>query len=132
ADLVQNSAHALSLKDIVFQLKNPDYRPPSEARYTTWTLETSLKTDQTEALLKDIQSRVSTTPVFPSSSEIGSKVARDTQLIAVYALLASMLIIVVYIWIRFQNVIFGLAAVLALVHDVLVTIAFLALSKYMS
>src|SRR5262249_25683973 len=49
ADLVQNSAHALSLKDIVFQLKNPDYRPPSEARYNTWTLETSLKTDQTEA-----------------------------------------------------------------------------------
>ena len=45
---------------------------------------------------------------------------------ALYALLASMAMIVLYVWIRFQNVIFGLAAVLALVHDVLVTIAFLA------
>ncbi len=43
-----------------------------------------------------------------------------------------MVIIVIYIWVRFQNVIFGLAAILALVHDVLVTIAFLAMSAYLS
>ncbi len=46
---------------------------------------------------------------------------------AIYALCASILMIVVYIWIRFQNVIFGLGAVVALVHDVLVTVAGVAL-----
>ncbi len=40
--------------------------------------------------------------------------------------------IVLYIWIRFQNVIFGLGAVVALVHDVLVTVAGVALSYYVA
>ena len=71
-------------------------------------------------------------PVFPSSNQIGGKVAGDTQMMALYAILASMAIIVVYVWFRFENIIFGLAAVLALFHDVLVTIACLALSFYLS
>jgi SecD/SecF fusion protein len=53
-------------------------------------------------------------------------------LAAVYAILASLVIIVVYVWIRFQNAVFGLAAVLALVHDVLVALGFLALSYWMA
>ena len=40
--------------------------------------------------------------------------------------------IVVYVWVRFQNAMFGIAAVLALIHDVLVTVGFLALSKYLA
>jgi SecD/SecF fusion protein len=43
-----------------------------------------------------------------------------------------MLMIVIYVWVRFQNVVFGLAAVVALVHDVLVAIAFLAASYYLA
>jgi SecD/SecF fusion protein len=38
--------------------------------------------------------------------------------------------IAAYIWIRFQNLAFGLAAIVALVHDVLVVVAALALSYY--
>jgi SecD/SecF fusion protein len=40
--------------------------------------------------------------------------------------------IVLYVWLRFQNVAFGLAAVVALAHDVLVTVACLALSKFVA
>jgi SecD/SecF fusion protein len=47
-------------------------------------------------------------------------------------MLASMVMIVVYVWVRFQNIVFGLAAVVALVHDVLVTIAALAVSYYVA
>jgi SecD/SecF fusion protein len=39
---------------------------------------------------------------------------------------------VLYVWIRFQNVAFGLAAVVALAHDVAVAVALLALSKYLA
>jgi SecD/SecF fusion protein len=38
--------------------------------------------------------------------------------------------IVGYLWLRFQKVTFGLAAVLALVHDVLITLGMIALSAY--
>jgi SecD/SecF fusion protein len=48
------------------------------------------------------------------------------------ALLASLMGIILYIWIRFQRVIFGLAAVVALVHDVLVTLGAIALSYWLA
>ena len=72
------------------------------------------------------------TPVFRAASNIGGKVADHAQVMAIYAMLASMVMIVVYVWVRFQNIVFGLAAVVALVHDVLVTIAALAVSYYVA
>jgi SecD/SecF fusion protein len=51
---------------------------------------------------------------------------------AIYAILASMVMIVVYVWVRFQNIVFGLAAVVALVHDVLVTVGAIGLSYYVA
>jgi SecD/SecF fusion protein len=131
-EMVDRELAELKLSNVTYELRNPKYQLGSDARYPEWTLEITLKQDQTLALLKLMQDRLANTPVFPSSNQIGAKVAGDTQLMALYALLASMAIIVVYIWIRFQNVMFGLAAVLALVHDVLVTVAFLAMSYYLS
>jgi SecD/SecF fusion protein len=131
-EMIQKELDALHVKEAVFEISNPDYQFGSDAGYGDWLLETTLNRDQTDALLKRIHAQLAETPVFPSSNQIGGKVAGDTQLTALYALLASMLIIVVYVWIRFQNVIYGLAAVVALVHDVLITIAALAMSYYLS
>jgi SecD/SecF fusion protein len=130
--MVQRELAELELKNVRFELHNPKHLPGSDARFNEWTLESTLDKDQTAALVNKIQASLASTPVFPSSNQIGGKVAGDTQLMALYALLASMFIIVVYIWIRFQNVMFGLAAVLALVHDVFITTGFLAMSSYLS
>ncbi len=131
-ELVQEQLDALNEKEAGFQLSNPAYQTGSEARYEKWTLRTTLDKEQTQKLLDAIQAKLADTPVFPSSSEIGGKVAGDTKMMAMYAMLASMVMIVLYVWIRFQNVIFGLAAVVALLHDVLVSVAFLAASAYLS
>jgi SecD/SecF fusion protein len=48
------------------------------------------------------------------------------------AILASLIAIVAYVWFRFDNIIFGLAAVVALAHDVLVTLAMVAICSYLS
>jgi SecD/SecF fusion protein len=131
-ELIQQQLAALKVVDAALQLSNPGYQPGSEARFEKWTLETTLKSEPTRTLLDAIAKQLAGTPVFPSSSEIGGKVAGDTQLAAAYAMVASMIMIVIYVWIRFQNWYFGLAAVLALVHDVLVAIAFLAMSYYLA
>lgn len=85
----------------------------------------------TQALDKFGQ-QLASEPYFPSITSFGGKVARSTQEQAIVALLASLVLIVGYIWIRFQKVIFGLASVLALIHDVLVTLGALALSSYVA
>ncbi len=56
--------------------------------------------------------------------------AASTRRDAAAAILASLVAIIAYLWVRFQKVMYGLAAAV-LVHDVLVTLGLLALSKYL-
>jgi SecD/SecF fusion protein len=59
-------------------------------------------------------------------------VATNTQYLAFYALVASWALIILYLWIRFQGVAFGLAAVIALIHDVLIMLGAIAFSYYLA
>ena len=99
----------------------------------SWTvnLEMSDKKD-VEAILSSWQSSFNTKPYFPTSSGVGSQIARDTQWQAFGAIFASLIGIIAYVWIRFQNVAFGLAAVIALIHDVLIVLGAIALSHYVA
>jgi SecD/SecF fusion protein len=100
--------------------------------YRNWALSTSLDPDAARKVLQRVANKLNDTPVYLSANTIGGKVAGNTKVTAVYALLASLLMIVLYVWLRFQNVAFGLAAVVALAHDVLVTVACLAISKFVA
>ncbi len=71
-------------------------------------------------------------PYFQTISGVGGQIASRTQFQALGAMLGSLLVVIAYIWFRFQNVEFGLAAVVALVHDVLVTLGAIALSYYLA
>jgi SecD/SecF fusion protein len=100
--------------------------------YRTWSLSTSLDVEATRRVMKRVATKLSETPVYLSANSIGGKVAGNTKVTALYALLASLLMIVLYVWVRFQNVAFGLAAVVALIHDVLVAVACLAFSSFVA
>jgi SecD/SecF fusion protein len=97
-----------------------------------WAVSTTLEPEALRKVLERMAAELTGTPVYLSANSIGGKVAGNTKVTAVYAILASLLVIVLYVWIRFQNVAFGLAAVVALAHDVLVAVAFLAASKYLA
>jgi SecD/SecF fusion protein len=100
--------------------------------YETWTLASGMDAETTARVLGKMKSDLAGTPVYFSANSIGGKVAGNTKVTAVYALLASLGMIVLYVWLRFQNVAFGLAAVVALIHDVLVAVACLAISHYVA
>jgi SecD/SecF fusion protein len=72
------------------------------------------------------------TPVFDETTSFESSVASETKQSAVFAVIASLIAIVAYVWFRFDNFIFGLAAVIALAHDVLVSLGAVAIASYLS
>ena len=113
-------------------LSNPKVFGESSIRVNAWDLKTTLDSADTEELLAALQQELTQDPVFRSSTNVGGQVAGDTQNQAFVALFASLVFIIGYIWIRFQRVTFGLAAVVALVHDVLVTLGIIALSQFMA
>lgn len=72
------------------------------------------------------------TPAFEEINSFATSVAVETQIDALLAILASLAAIVVYIWYRFEKVYYGIAAVVALAHDVSITLGAIALAAYLN
>ena len=122
------------LPDVVFDLNSPEkeYTPGSSVALKDWDVTVTLPPEQTAGLLEHVQHRLAETPVFPTANNIGGKVASDTETAAYYALFVSNILVAVYIWIRFQNLVFGMAAIVALIHDVGIAVGALALSYWLA
>lgn len=128
------AAKQLELADTfqVVPTDDADFTQRSGRAIKGWTVKSTLAPEQAETLLKSVQEKFTSEPVFPAANKIGGKVAGDTQKMAGLALLVSNLLIIIYVWVRFQNFIFGFTAVVALIHDVLVAVAALALSYWLA
>ncbi len=87
--------------------------------------------DRFEAALLKMTANLASQPVFDEVNSFDSAVADEMQTSAILAILASLVAIVAYIWLRFQRVDFGLAAVAALVHDVLFVLGAVALANWL-
>lgn len=64
-----------------------------------------------------------------NSENISATVSSEMRRDAVIAVVVATLCMLIYIWIRFRDVKFATSAILALVHDVLVVLAFYAISR---
>jgi SecD/SecF fusion protein len=62
----------------------------------------------------------------------GPQVAGDNQQAAFFALILSSVVIMVYIWLRFGNLKYGTATVLAMIHDVALVVGAVGLSHYVA
>ncbi|MEM6688647.1 MAG: protein translocase subunit SecD [Planctomycetota bacterium] len=108
-----------------------DWSPKSSLTFAKWRVAMPLEAAQADKVFGSFENLVDTEPVWVSSSSVGSRVAGDMIGRAFGALFASLLCIIGYIWFRFQRVIYGLAAVVALLHDVLVTLGAIAVSFWL-
>ena len=118
----------LDLEDTQIRVDSPDVLPDESADSTmskTWsvTMDVQRKADAGQ-IVNQWSKDFNTKPYFPTTSKVGGQIARKTQLQALGAIVASLVGIIAYIWIRFQNIAFGLAAVIALIHDVLICLLY--------
>jgi SecD/SecF fusion protein len=84
-----------------------------------------------EAALNRAKDSFAATPIPDSVQTFDPALAAETRNKALYAILASWLIILVYLWFRFGNWTFGLAAVLCLIHDLCFTLGCIAVCHYL-
>lgn len=96
-----------------------------------WSITMEVRNEEeADKILAEWQQRFNSTPYFPTSSSVGGQIAGQTSQQAILAIVASLLGIIAYVWVRFQNLAFGLAAVVALVHDVLIVLGAIAISHW--
>jgi SecD/SecF fusion protein len=98
----------------------------------TMTLRATADIDKVDldAALGQMQETLKNSPLLDEMNSFAGSVASEMQQSAILAMLASLIAIVAYIWFRFQRITFGLAAVVALVHDVLVVLGMVALASF--
>ncbi len=127
---VQDALNSTGHEGVAIALDNEMYQPGSARRFDQWDIKLALPTDAAGEVLQSLQSTISNHPIYPLASKIGGRVAGNMTTSAIAAVVASLVGIVAYIWFRFHGVIYGLAAVVALVHDVAVTLGAIALSAF--
>jgi SecD/SecF fusion protein len=108
-----------------------NWTPDSSLGAEEWTVTIPFNAADTNTIGSKLKDQIRTQPVWQSISKIEASVASEMQQRAWAGLALSLIFIVAYIWFRFQNLAYGIAAVVALIHDVLITLAFIAVSHWL-
>ncbi len=90
----------------------------------------TLTTEERTELYQDLVDEFGVDESKITTENISGAVSNEMKADAVWAFLIAIACMLVYIWIRFKDLKFASAAVLALTHDVLVTVAFYAALKW--
>lgn len=109
-----------------------DWSPGSSVPFSNWKVTLPMDDQKAQQVMGAVEQSLGEEPVWVSSSSVGARVAGQMIGRASVALFASLMVIILYIWFRFQRVIYGFAAVAALVHDVLITLGAIAISYYVA
>jgi SecD/SecF fusion protein len=107
--------------------------PEASAEEIKLVLRTDLEPDAAKTYLAKLQVTLANDRdlLFERLTNFSETVAGETRTLAVIATVASWIIIIVYLWWRFHSFTYGLAAVLAVVHDVLITLGAIAVSYWL-
>ena len=122
------------LEDLKYTVESSDPEDvKGEKVHTRWRIVFDTEDESlVGALAQRVADDVTGRPVFESSQVIGSSVAGYARTQGGLALLGSLFCIVVYIGVRFKKIVFGFSATVALIHDVLIVLGFMALSKWLA
>lgn len=89
----------------------------------------TLDVSQREALEEALVDEFGVDPDEITSESISSTVSSEMRADAVKAVIVATVLMLLYIWFRFKDIRFASSAVIALLHDVLVVLAFYALAR---
>ena len=89
----------------------------------------TLSVDQREELNEALAEQFGVDESGITAETISSTISSEMRSSAVLAILVSTVLMLIYIWFRFKDIRFGASSVLALLHDVLVVLAFYAIAK---
>lgn len=89
----------------------------------------TLSVEEREAMSRVLSENFGVEEENIQSETISATVSNEMKSDAVVAVILATICMLIYIWIRFKDIRFATSAVLALVHDVLVVLAFYAVSK---
>jgi SecD/SecF fusion protein len=136
--LSSSSSITASLSYVV-QAPGDPTKPTNFAVIVGWSSSVSYEADQgkwadelAQPLWGLVKDAVNHPPSFEQETNFDPQVAGEMQRDAFLALTFSVIAIMIYIWVRFGNLKYGTATVIALLHDTVFTLAALGFAHYIS
>ena len=103
-------------------------------RYSKMELKTTpaISHQDVQKLLAAMEKTMAASPAFDQVNTFEGGVAEEMKQKAVLALAVSFVAIIIYLWFRFERVVYGLALILAVIHDCLLVLGMIAVGAYAS
>ena len=118
---------------VIFRVTNDAYEAGSNAASDKWNVVFSTSDVELVKKIADgAKAACDDQSVFEASNTVGSTVAGYARTQGALAILGSLLCIIAYLWFRFKHAVFGLSAVVGLIHDVCFTLGLIALSQWLA
>jgi SecD/SecF fusion protein len=92
----------------------------------------TLSADDLKTAVAAMRKTMASTPAFDEVNTFEGSIAQEMKQKALLALLASFVAIVIYLWLRFERIVYGLATIIAVVHDCLLVLGMIAVGAYLS
>jgi SecD/SecF fusion protein len=138
-DRLSSSSEGVTAMDYSVEAPGDPSKPTSFAVIVGWNPSVSFAADEgkwIEELAKPLWSltkdAINRPPSFEKETNFGRQVAGEMQRDAFLALSFSVLAIMVYIWVRFGNLKYATATVVALLHDTVFTLAAMGFAHYIA
>ncbi len=90
---------------------------------------TTLSVDQREAVEKVLETNYEVSKDNIAAETISGAISSEMRVAAIEALVIALILMLIYIWIRFKDIKFGTAAIVALAHDALIVIVSYAFTR---
>jgi SecD/SecF fusion protein len=102
------------------------------ARFNGMKLEATATVSEADLqkALAIMQKTMASSPAFDQVNKFEGSVAEEMKQKAVLAMGLSFIAMIVYLWFRFERVVYGLALVLAVIHDCLLVLGMIAVGAY--
>jgi SecD/SecF fusion protein len=103
-------------------------------RFSEMQLKTAaaIPTADVQKALAGMEKTMAASPAFDQVNTFEGGVAEEMKQKAVLALVLSFIAIIIYLWFRFERAVYGLALILACIHDCLLVLGMIAVGAYAS
>lgn len=128
--IISEALKSAGHEDVAFSISNPDYQEGSIRNFNDWDVKLALPESDARAIFDQLNQRFNDQAVFPLSNKIGGRVANQMAVQAIAATVLCMVGLVGFLWFRFNGVMYGVAAIVALLFDLVIVIGAVAASAY--
>ena len=95
-----------------------------------WLVHVGMTLEEAQEFFTKMKTEIDQELLFPAASTVGSAVASNMCWQGLFALVVSLIGIVLYIWLRFLKLSFGISSTMGLIHNITIALALVALSTW--